>query len=104
MRKVLKNTAKTRAYLESLPKIYMVSYWAKYGVREFPFTSKYEKDRYYDVSAPLVYQYDDHNGTCDKYYLRRITSTTSGQIIMWTQFKDVADKVAELFNKELENG
>lgn len=104
MRKVLKNNKKTRAYLDSLPKIYLVACWAKYSVREYPFTGKYEYDKYYDISAPLVYQYNDCNGTCDNYYLRRITDTTSGSIIMWTQFKSVADKVAELFNKEMKNG
>ena len=103
MRKVLKNTAKTRAYLDSLPKIYMVGYWAKYGVREYPFVGKYEQDEFNNISVPLVYDYDDHNGTCDNYYLRGITSTTTGSIVMWTQFKSVADKVAELFNKELQN-
>ena len=104
MRKVLKNNKKTKAYLDSLPKIYLVACWAKYGVREYPFTGKYEKDKHYGISVPLVYDYDDHNGTYDGYYLRGITSTTSGRIIMWTEFKSVADKVAELFNKELQNG
>ena len=102
MRKVLKNTAKTKAYLDSLPKIYMVGCWAKYGVREYPFTGKYEQDKYNDnISVPLVYNYDDHNGTCDNYYLRQLTSVTTGSIIMWTQNKAVADKVAELLNKEM---
>lgn len=101
MRKVLKNTAKTRAYLDSLPKIYMVCCWAKYGVREYPFTGKYKYDEFNNISVPLVYDYDDCNGTCDNYYLRRLDLVTAGRIIMWTQFKIVADKVAELFNKEL---
>ena len=101
MRKVLKNTPKTKAYLDSLPTIYMVGCWAKYGVREYPFTGKYKKDKYYDISVPLVYQYDDHNGTCNNYYLRSIVETTSGSTIMWTEFEDVAYKVAELLNKEL---
>lgn len=104
MRNVLKNTPKTKAFLDSLPKIYMVGCWAKYGVWEFPFTGKYRRDEYCDISVPLVYQYDDHNGTCDNYYLRDITSTTSGAVIMWTEIKEVADRVAELFNKELQNG
>lgn len=100
MKKVLKNTAKTKAYLDSLPKIYLVGCWAKYGVREYPFTGKYEQDKYYGI-VPLVYDYDDHNGTCDNYYLRKLPWVTTGQIVMWTEFKSVADKVAELFNKEL---
>ncbi len=99
MRKVLKNTPKTKVYLNSLPKIYMVGCWAKYGVREYPFTEKYFSEN--GFSIPLVYDYDDHNGTCDNYWLRRIDYTTTGQVLLWTQSKSVADKVAELFNKEM---
>lgn len=102
MRKVLKNNKKTRAYLDSLPKIYLVGRWAKYGVREYPFAEKYFSEN--GFSIPLVYDYYDCNGTCDNYYLRRLDCVTSGAVIMWTQNKAVADKVAELFNKELKNG
>jgi len=101
MRKVLKNTAKTQKYLDSLPKIYLVGCWARYGVREYPFTEKYFSEN--GISIPIVYDYDDHNGTCDNWYLRRLYYVTTGQIIMWTQNKSVAYKVAELFNKELNN-
>lgn len=101
MKKVLKNTPKTKTYLDSLPKIYLVGCWAKYGVREFPFTEKYFSEN--GFSVPLVYDYDDFNGTCDNWYLRRLNYVTIGQIIMWTQNKAVADKVVELFNKELQN-
>lgn len=100
MRKVLKNTTKTREYLDSLPKIYLVGCWAKYGVREYPFTGKYEQDEN-GISIPIVYDYDDHNGTCDNYYLRKLNHVTAGQILLWTQSKSVANKVAELFNKEI---
>ena len=99
MRKVLKNTPKTKDYLNSLPKIHMVGFWARYGVRTFPFTGKYitNKD---GISIPLVYDYDDHNGTCDNYYLRRLDRTTTGAVITWTQNEKLASKIAELFNKE----
>lgn len=97
MKKVLKNTAKTRKYLNSLPKIYIVGCWAKYGVREYPFTEKYFSEN--GFSVPLVYDYDDCNGTCDNYWLRRIDQTTSGWIVMWTQDKKLADEIAELLNK-----
>ena len=101
MRKVLKNKPKTRTYLDNLPKIYMVGCWAKYGVRTFSFTGKYVvKD---GVSIPLVYDYDDHNGTCDNYYLRRLDRTTTGQVIMWTQNEEVARRIAESLNKDKEN-
>ena len=101
MRKILKNNKKTKAYLDSLPKIYLVGCWAKYGVQDYPFTGKYETNKN-GISIPLVYDYDDCNGTCDNYYLRRLDHVTTGQIIMWTQSKNVANKVAELYNKELE--
>lgn len=101
MKKILKNNSKTKAYLDNLPKIYLVGYWAKYGVREYPFTGKYTQIS--GISVPLVYDYDDHNGTCDNYYLRSLYSVTTGQIIMWTQSKSIASKIAELFNKELQD-
>lgn len=44
MKKILENTAETREYLESLPKIYMIARWAGYGVREFPFAGKCTTD------------------------------------------------------------
>ena len=100
MRKVLKNTIKTKEYLDSLPKIYLVGCWAKYGVIEYPFTGKYEQDEN-GISIPIVYDYDDHNGTCDNYYLRKLNYVTTGQILLWTQSKNVANKIAELFNKEI---
>ena len=100
MRKVLKNNKQTKIYLDSLPKIYLIGYWARYGVMEFPFTGKYEQNEY-GISIPLVYDYDDHNGTCDNWYLRKITDTTTGIILLWTQSKSVASKIAELYNKEI---
>lgn len=103
MRKVLKNTPKTKAYLDSLPTIYMVGCWARYGVRAFPFTGKYATSKE-GVSIPLVYDYDDCNGACDNYYLRRLDYTTTGQVFMWTQNEKLARKIAELFNEEDKNG
>lgn len=100
MRKVLKNNSKTREYLDSLPKIYLVGCWAKYGVWDFPFTGKYYQTEN-GISIPIVYDYDDHNGTCDNYYLRRLDHVTTGQVVSWTQSKSVANKIAELFNKEM---
>lgn len=103
MKRVLKNNDKTKAYLNSLPKIYLVGCWAKYGVSDYPFTGKYETNEY-GTSIPLVYDYDDHNGTCDNYYLRRLDHVTTGTIVLWTQSKNVANKVAELYNKEMGYG
>lgn len=101
MRRVLKDNSKTRAYLESLPKMYMVGCWAGYGVNDFPFTGKYiVKD---GISIPLVYQYDDFNGTRSNWYLRPITRTTTGAVLIWTQHKSIAERIAKLLNKEKKN-
>ena len=101
LRKVLPNNEKTKKYLDSLPKIYLVACWAKYGVMEFPFTreSGYDKFRAKKY-VPLVYQYDDHNGTDDSYYLRLITETTTGAINGWTLDRDEAYRRAEVKNNE----
>lgn len=102
MKKILKNSKKTKEYLDGLPKIYLVACWAKYGVREYPFTEKYFNEN--GISIPIVYDYDDHNGTCDNWYLRRLDYVTTGQIAIWTQNKSVAMKIARLFNKETKYG
>ena len=52
MRKVLKNTAKTKEYLDKLPKVYGLFLWAKWGILELPWTGKYNKE-----GEPLVYIY-----------------------------------------------
>ena len=48
----------------------------------------------------IVYQYDDHNGTDDSYYLRLITETTTGAINGWTIDRDEAYRRAEVKNNE----
>ena len=87
LRKVLPNNEKTKKYLDSLPKIYLVACWAKYGVMEFPFSGKY-KDK--EHLQPLVWQYDDLNGTSDNWYLKSIEDTTTGSIYLWTFSKEDA--------------
>lgn len=97
MKTVLKDNEKTREFLNKLPKIYLVALWAHYGVRDFPFSGKYIKQNGIDV--PLVYVFDDHNGTCDHYFLRPIIYTTTAHIFLWTQFKGSAEKVADALNE-----
>ena len=95
MKKILENTAKTREYLESLPKIYMIACWAGYGVRAFPFTGKCAAD-----GVPFVWDYDDCNGTCDCYFLRKLTDTTTGWIYAWTISKSRAEEIAAALNEK----
>lgn len=98
MKKVLKNNAKTAAYLNSLPKMYMVGCWANYGVWNLPWSGKWEKNPYTSHMEPLVWYYNDHNGTADNWYLGPIRHVTSGEIIMWTENKATAESVASALN------
>lgn len=95
MKKILENTTETREYLESLPKIYMIACWAGYGVREFPFAGKYTTD-----GIPFVWDHDDQNGTCDCYFLRKLTYTTTGWIYAWTISKSRAEEIAAALNEK----
>ena len=119
MKKVLKNTLKTRKYLDKLPKkelvvrddyegdfvaldeqtykVYLIACWASYGILEFPFTGKYIKENGIDI--PLVYDYDDHNGTCDCWWLRKITNTTTGRKLVWTQDAAAARRISDKMNE-----
>lgn len=99
MRKILKNTAKTTQYLYSLPKIYLLACWARYGVREHYFTGKYTKE-----GIPLVYHYEDHNGFTDQFELMPITQTTTGSIVTWgfseQQLQVFADQLNNIDKKD----
>lgn len=97
MKSVLQRTEKNLDKLEKLETIYLVGYWTKAGVREFWYANMVNKD-----GIPLVYQYDDHNGTTDQYELKPITYTTTGLIYCWTFNKDKAEFIAECINKALD--
>ena len=101
MRKVLKNTAKTKEYLEKLPKVYGLFLWAKWGILELPWSGKYTKD---PIAVPLVYNYYDANGTCDEYRLVPITSCSSGSFWNWYEFENNAKEAQEKLNEALARG
>ena len=101
MRKILKNTPKTKRYLDSLPKIYGIFLWAKWGILELPWSGKYTKG---DVAVPLVYNYCDGNGTCDEYHLIPITHCSSGAFWDWYELKNNAKEVQTLLNEALNRG
>lgn len=92
-KRVLDNNAKTKKFLDSLPKIYLIGVWAKCGVREHYYAGFTDKD-----GMPFVWDYDDHNGTCDNWYLRRLDYTTTGSILSWTIDKTQAEHLAESYN------
>lgn len=97
MRKILKNNTKTKQYLNSLLKVYITACWAnKWGIREFSFSGKFEKEN--NTYIPLVYDYNDHNGTADQWELVRLDFTTTGYIADWSFNRMVAEDLAKYYN------
>ena len=99
MRKILKNTPKTKEYLDNLVKIYGIFLWAKWGMLELPWTGKYNKE-----GEPLVYIYYDANGMCDEYHLVPIRSASSGGFHGWYTDYNTAQDVQEELNHLLMGG
>ena len=97
LRKRLKNTKKNKDKLAKLPKIYLIACWARYGVLEFPFSGRYKKINKKPV--PLVWDFDDHNGTYSEYVLRPITWTTTAAIRGWVRDEQQAKDTAEFCEK-----
>lgn len=86
-------------YYKNSPKVYLVGFWAHYGVRDYPYAGKYVWDEYAQDYVPLVWDYDDHNGTADEYEVRKITHTTTGSVIMWSFNEKKANSIAEALRK-----
>ena len=99
MKKVIKNTAQAKKCFETLPKLYGIFLWAKWGILEFPWAGTYNKD-----GIPLVYVYRDRNGECDEYYLDTINNASSGNFWGWYTNKDTAKEVQEKLNEALQRG
>ena len=97
LRKHLPHNQKTKDKLAKLPKIYLVACWARYGVLEFPFSGRYKKINKKPV--PLVWDFDDHNGTYPEYILRPITWTTTAAIRGWVRDEQQAKDTAEFCEK-----
>ena len=90
---ILSNSRRTKEFLESLPRIYLIGVWACCGVREHYYAGCTTKE-----GIPYVWDYDDHNGTCDNWYLRPIDYTTTGTILAWTTNKKSAERLAKCYN------
>lgn len=97
LRKRLPDNQKTRDKLAKLPKIYLIACWAHYGVLDFPFSGKYKKIN--NRPIPLVWDFDDHNGTYPEYILRPITWTTTAIIRGWVRNERQAKDNAEFYEK-----
>ena len=81
--------------IQELPKIYMIACWASYGVLEYYFSGKCTED-----GVPMVWLRDDCNGTCDCYFLRKLTNTTTGWIYAWTISESRAKEIAAALNEK----
>ena len=92
MKEHLEYNEKNIKFVNSLPKIYLVGYWAGYGIREYPFAKKYSQH-----NVPYVYDFDDHNGTYAEYIAKPITDVTTRVIKIWTFSKDIADELLNIY-------
>lgn len=104
MKKILKNNAKTTAYLNSLPTMYLVGCWARYGVQDFPWSGKYVKNKHTGMMEPLVWVFSDFNGLDEKWRLVPIWYVTTGEIICWTESEERATRIASALNIRMESG
>ena len=73
--------------------IYLIGCWAKYGYLPLPFAGKYK------FTEPLVWMFNDHNGTYDEFILTPITKATTGMIIGWTFDEEEAKKKVAKLNE-----
>lgn len=94
MRKILPNNARTLRRLGKMPKIYAIGCWAGFGVRGYYFSGKFAADGI----TPLVWDYEDCNGTCDEWRLRNIYHATTGRIYGWSNNMAVAQHIADQMN------
>lgn len=94
LKKYLEYTPENKTYVKSLPKIYLIGCWARYGIRECANTLQVDKE-----GIPLVYDYNDHNGCYKEYELVPIHRVTTGQVYAWSTSKKAAQHVADLMNK-----
>ena len=107
MKKILKNNSSTKKKLAKMKKVYLVCCGSKWHIREYYFAGKFKWDKRLQDYFPLVYVYDDHNGTCDQWELRPIIYATGCFTRGWSFRRYVAELDAELLNfydKEKTNG
>lgn len=95
-------TEKNEKFIRKLTPIYLIACWARYGVREYPFSGKFKKHPSGELE-PLVYNFDDHNGTFAEYVLRPISHTTTGFILDWSFSEQTAKDIADKYNFFNEN-
>ena len=90
MKRVRQDNKRTKKYIDSLPKIYLVVCWADYGYIAYPNSCKVNKD-----GIPLVWEYYDGNGTCSEWHLSPITQATTGWVSCWTVSEKAAKRITD---------
>lgn len=98
----LEDNNKTKEYLQTLKKVYLIGCWARFGVREHYFAGQFVEDDYLGY-VPLVYDFDDHNGTYSEWILRKINETTTGSVYGYSFNKEFAEEYCRLKNIEAKN-
>ena len=98
----MKFTKKNTDKINKCKSVYIIVLYVHWCVREYKWTGKWRYTRLSNSYEPIVYDYDDHNGTFEEYVKRPIHSVTTGDIIDWTFSKYAADRFAKLLNEEME--
>ena len=94
----MKITKKAIEKVENAPKVYLIVCWARWGVQEYSWTGKWSIDER-GIPQPIVYYYNDHNGSYEEYQLIPIFSTTTGICMDWSFYKNAAQALAEKMNE-----
>lgn len=98
-KKHLPDNAATDKFLKGLPMLYILVKYAWYACAE----QRYAYTEVIDGKPiPMVYQYDDHNGTYPEWCLIPATWVTTGGVYCWSPHKRVIEQIAEHENKRLE--
>ena len=92
--KTLPFNEKNSIKIQRLPNIYMVGIWARAGVKRLPWAGKFTKD-----GQPLVWEYNDHNGTADQFELVPLDSVSTGQVVAWFRTEGEANLIANALNQ-----
>lgn len=94
----MKTTKRLLKKIEKSTPIYMIGFWAKWGVRKYEWTGKWYHEKDTGIVIPIVWHYDDRNGTYDNWIKLRLDLTTCGIMYDWTFSKEVAKRTAEMLN------
>lgn len=92
----LPDNERTKRRLEQLPQIHILVKYAWYAVYSAPYayTKVIDGD-----PVPMVYVFDDHNGTYAEWKLIPATYVTTGGVYCWSIHENVIKKIAEHENK-----